>query len=158
MVRIGEAADLFLAVRRGAVTGVSRTPQGHGANVVFNRLRDRGYEVFPVNPNAEEVEGARSYPSLAAIPGGVAAVVIGTRPEHAMATVQECVALGVPMVWMHRVAGGGSVSDDAARYGRMHGLLVIDGGCPLMFGATSDGGHRMLRRWATLTGAAPRRV
>jgi predicted CoA-binding protein len=52
-----EAASAFLANRRVAVTGVSRNPKGHGSNLVYQRLRERGYEVFAVNPNAHEVEG-----------------------------------------------------------------------------------------------------
>ena len=46
-------------------------------------LRERGYEVFAVNPNADEVEGDRCYHPLSEIPGGVDGVVIGTRPERA---------------------------------------------------------------------------
>ena len=57
MQKIKEAASEFLANRRIAVTGVSREPASHGANVVYKRLRERGYEVFAVNPNADAVEG-----------------------------------------------------------------------------------------------------
>src|ERR1035437_9374317 len=60
--------------------GVSSNPKGHGSNVVYQRLRQRGYEVFAVNPNSETVEGDRTYPDLKSIPGGVEAVVIGTKP------------------------------------------------------------------------------
>ena len=77
MAAIKEAASEFLACKRVAVTGVSREPKNHGSNVVYKRLRDRGYEVFAVNPNAEEVEGDPSYHDLRSIPGGVEAVVIG---------------------------------------------------------------------------------
>ena len=66
---IKEAASEFLTNRRVAVTGVSREPQNHGANVVYRRLRERGYEVFAVNPNAEELEGDPSYHDLRSIPG-----------------------------------------------------------------------------------------
>ncbi len=152
------AATEFLAQHRIAVTGVSRHPGGHGSNAVYVRLRDRGYAVFAVNPNADEVEGDRSYPSLEAIPGGVDAVVIGTRADLADATVHEAVDLGIRRVWMHRAFGPGSVSATAAAYGRVHGATVIDGGCPLMFGATSDGGHRLMCRVLSLTGVVPRRV
>ena len=71
MQTIKEAADAFLANKRVAVTGVSRAPKTHGSNTVYRRLRDCGYEVFPVNPNADEVEGDRCYPNLGSIPGGV---------------------------------------------------------------------------------------
>jgi predicted CoA-binding protein len=153
-----EAAGRFLAHRRIAVTGVSRHPQGHGANVVYQRLRTKGYEVFAVNPNAEEVEGDRCYPSLADIPGGVEAVVIATRPEAAEATVRECEELGIHDVWMHRAFGAGSVCDEATVYGRDHGMTVIDGGCPLMFDPVSDPGHKAMRWLFTRTGKVPKRV
>ncbi|MBK8445278.1 MAG: CoA-binding protein [Micropruina sp.] len=147
-----------MACKRIAVTGVSREPQGHGSNTVYQRLRQRGYEVFAVNPNAETVEGDRAYPDLRSIPGGVEAVVIGTRPQHAQATVSEAVDLGVTKVWMHRSMDAGSVSPEAAAYGRQHGVTVIEGGCPLMFGQASDGGHRAMCWVLTMTGRVPRTV
>ena len=152
------AVEQFLSQRRIAVTGVSRTPKDHGANVVCRRLRDRGYEVFAVNPHADAVEGDACYPDLRAIPGGVDAVVIGTRPEHALETVKECVDLSIDHVWMHRGPGAGSVSADATDLGRQHGMQVIDGGCPCMYPPTSDPGHRVMRTVLTLTGAVPRTV
>ena len=158
MTRIRDAATEFLAQRRVAVTGVSSNPQGHGSNAVYVRLRERGYDVFAVNPNSSTAEGDPTYPDLASIPGGVDAVVIGTRPEHAERTVHEAIDLGIRFVWMHRAFGPGSVSAAATDLGRAHGITVIDGGCPLMFGPTSDGGHRFMCRMLTLTGAVPRTV
>jgi predicted CoA-binding protein len=158
MTAIKDAAAAFLAHKRIAVTGVSHDPKEHGGNVVYQRLRERGYTVFAVNPNAESVEGDPCYASLTAIPDGVEAVVIATAPQHARATMEEAVALGITDVWMHRSFGGGSVSADATAYGRAHGVTVIDGGCPLMFAPTSDGGHRFMCRLLTLTGKVPRTV
>lgn len=145
MQSINQAASTFLASKRVAVTGVSRRPENHGSNAVYRRLRQRGYEVFAVNPNADTVEGDRCYRDLKSIPGGVQAVVIGTRPEIAENTMRECAELGITQVWMHRGPGAGSVSDAATRYGREHGITVIDGGCPLMFSPTADLGHRFIR-------------
>jgi predicted CoA-binding protein len=145
MQTISEAASAFLANKRVAVTGVSRHPENHGSNAIYRRLRERGYQVFAVNPNASQVEGDRSYPDLKSIPGGIQAVVIATRPEIAIDTVRECVELGIRQVWMHRGAGAGSVSAAATEYGRKHGITVIDGGCPLMFGPTADLGHKVMR-------------
>ncbi len=145
MQSINEAAAAFLANKRVAVTGVSHAPQQHGSNTVYKRLRERGYEVFAVNPNASKVEGDRCYPDLKSIPGGVAAVVIGTRPERALDTMRECAEIGIKHVWMHRGPGEGSVSKDATDFGRQHGITVIDGGCPCMFGPTADFGHKIMR-------------
>jgi predicted CoA-binding protein len=158
MQKMKEVASEFLAKKRVAVTGVSRSSQPHGSNIVYQRLRERGYEVFAVNPNTDEVEGDTSYHDLKSIPGGVDWVVIGTRPETADATMRECVDLGVKRVWMHRAFGAGSVSTSAAAFGREHGTTVIEGGCPCMFNPTADPGHKAMRVMCTLTGKVPRRV
>ena len=158
MQKIKDAAAEFLTSKRVAVTGVSRSAGDHGGNVVYTRLRDRGYEVFAVNPNAETVEGDPCYHDLASIPDGVDAVVIATRPEIADETMRECAALGIRHVWMHRGPGAGSVSPAAAEYGREHGIAVIDGGCPCMFGPTADLGHKAMRLVFTLAGNVPREV
>ena len=155
---VAQAASDFLANMRIAVTGVSRHPEGHGSNMVYQRLRERGYEVFAVNPNADEVEGVPCYHDLKSIPGGVEAVVIGTRPETAEATMRECAELGIKHVWMHRSFGTGSVSQTAAEYGRQEGITVIDGGCPLMFAPTADVGHKVMRFVFTMKGNVPKQV
>jgi len=153
-----QAVSEFLAGKRVAVTGVSREPQGHGSNVVYQRLRQRGYQVFPVNPNADQVEGDTCFHDLSSVPGSVDWVVIGTRPEAAETTMRECADLGIKRVWMHRGPGPGSVSRSAAEFGRQHGITVIEGGCPCMFDPTADPGHKAMRLALTLTGKVPRRV
>jgi predicted CoA-binding protein len=114
--------------------------------------------VFAVNPNADQVEGDPCYLDVKSLPGGVDAVVIGTRPEVAEDTMRECADLGVKHVWMHRSFGEGSVSDAATEYGRGQGISVIDGGCPCMFDPTADPGHKAMRFLFTLTGKVPRQV
>lgn len=156
MQTIQEAASAFLANRRVAVTGVSRHPENHGSNTIYRRLRERNYHAFAVNPNAQEVEGDPSYPDLRSIPGGVDAVVIATRPDIAIDTMRECAELGIKHVWMHRGPGPSSVSAAATEFGRQHGITVIDGGCPLMFGPTADWGHKVMR--LIYSGNVPKQV
>lgn len=156
MPTMSQAASEFLALRRIAVTGVSRSHKAHGSNTVFRRLRERGYDVFAVNPNADQVEDARCYHDLRSIPGGVDAVVIATAPDRAEGTMRECAALGIRHVWMHRSFGQGSVSAAAAAYGREHGITVIDGGCPLMFDPAADFGHKVMR--VVFAGRVPKTV
>jgi hypothetical protein len=154
-----QAAAEFLAKKRIAVAGVSRETGGaHGGNPVYTRLRERGYEVYAVNPNAQEVEGDAAYANLAAIPGGVDAVVIATHPDVAASVMQECIDLGVKNVWMHRGMGAGSVSHDAAELGRAQGVAVIEGGCPLMFDPAADVGHKMMKGVLSLIGKMPKQV
>jgi uncharacterized protein len=158
MVTVKEAASSFLSHKRIAVTGVSRKADGHGSNAVYKRLRDRGYDVFAVNPNADTVEGDRCWHSLAEIPGGVEAVVIATKPDRAEQTMRECMELGIKETWMHRSFGAGSVCDSATVVGRQNGITVIDGGCPLMFAPTDDGFHKVMRAVLTWNHKVPKTV
>ena len=158
MQKIKEAASEFLTHKRVAVTGVSRHPKDHGSNVVYKRLRDRGYEVFAVNPNADEVEGDRCYHDLRSIPDGVDAVVIATQTRDRRSHDARVCRARHQHVWMHRGPGTGSVSQAAADYGRQQGIAVIDGGCPCMFGPTADFGHKAMRVVFSMSGNVPKEV
>lgn len=155
MTRIPDVVTQFLGGRRFAVAGVSRQPN-QAANAVFRRLREAGYEVFPVNPNASEVEGVTCYRSIAAVPGSLDGVVIATAPGVSTHVVHECADRGVPRVWLHRSFGAGSVSQDAVRACAAGGITCIVGGCPLMFCEPVDIGHRCMRWWLQRQGRVPR--
>ena len=146
MAETAELITEFLRGRRIAVAGVSRGAAS-AANPVFRKLRSSGYEVFPVNPNAAEVEGVRCYPDLASVPGELDGVVIATHPDASLDVVRQAVARGVPRVWFHRSFGGGSVSEAAVRECQSRGLPCIVGGCPVMFCEPVDLGHRCMRWW-----------
>lgn len=154
MTALQQAASDFLARRRLAVVGVSRDP-AEAANAIYRRLRRSGYEVYAVNPAAQEVEGDRCYPTLTALPVRADGVVVVTRPEVTEGVVEECIALGIPRVWMHRGMGPGSVSEAAVARCRECGVAVIPGACPLMYCEPVDVGHRCLRGLSRLTGRLP---
>ena len=117
------------------------------ANPVFRKLRDAGYEVFPVNPNASEVEGARCYPNLQSVPGDLDGVVVATHPDLSIEVVRQAAARKVPRAWFHRSFGRGSASNAAVRECATHGIACIVGGCPLMFCEPVDVGHKCMRWW-----------
>lgn len=134
----------FLSGKRLAVAGVSRDPK-QAANAVYRKLMASGYEVFPVNPNAAEVEGVSCYPDLSSVPGHLDGVVIATPPDASLEVVRQCAACGIDQVWFHRSFGRGSVSERAVEEGRARGIDCIVGGCPLMYCEPVDAGHRCMR-------------
>jgi len=146
MAQVAELITDFLRGRRIAVAGVSRGTGG-AANLVFRRLRDSGYEVFPVNPNATEVEGAKCFPNLKSVPGELDGIVVATHPDVSVHVVRQAVERKVSRVWFHRSFGRGSVSDAAVRECGSHGIQCIVGGCPLMYCEPVDFGHRCMRWW-----------
>jgi predicted CoA-binding protein len=108
MAEIREAVSDFLAQKTIAVAGVSRDGD-LPANHIFRKLKGAGYEVFPVNPNAHEVEGVACFPDLKSVPAQIQGLVIATPAAAADPLVEECIRLGIPRVWMHRSFGAGSV-------------------------------------------------
>jgi predicted CoA-binding protein len=145
----------FLSHRTLAVAGVSRDPRSP-ANAIFRRLRAEGYRVFAVNPRADEVEDHEEcWASLEQLPEPVDGVVAVTPPRESEALVRDCARLGIPRLWMHRSFGAGSVSEEAVRIGREHGVEVVAGGCPMMFCGQVDPGHRCFRWLLRLTGRLP---
>jgi len=149
--------DDFLAQKRIAVAGVSRDKGHHPvAQLIYQRLKTTGHDVFAVNPHMETFEGDRCYPDLQSIPGGVDGVVIVTRPETTERIVRDCGDARVRRVWMHQSIGKGtSVSPEAVEYCRQRDITVIAGACPMMYGAGADFGHTCMRVFLRLTGGLP---
>ena len=147
----------FLAQKRIAVAGVSRNRSDHPVgNLIYQRLKKTGHDVFAVNPNMQTFEGDRCYPDVPSIPGGVDGVVIITRPEVTERIVHDCDQAGVRRVWMHQsLAKGSSVSPKAVEYCHQHQISVIAGACPMMYGAGVDFGHTCMRWILKLTGGLP---
>ena len=150
MSRMPEAVAACLGGRRFAVAGVSREP-AQAANAIYRKLRDSGYEVYPVNPSTDAVEGVACYPEVGAVPAKLDGVVIATHPRVAVELVRQCAAAGVGQVWFHRSLGGGSVAPEAVRECAERGLRCIVGGCPLMYCAPVDPFHRCLGWFLNLT-------
>jgi predicted CoA-binding protein len=145
----------FLRGRRIAVAGVSRDT-AQPANAVYRKLRASGYEVFAVNRNAPRVEGVECYPDLGSVPGPIDGVVVATHPGVAVEVVRQCADCRIQRVWFHRSFGEGSVSEAAVRECEARGIQCLVGGCPLMYCAPVDFGHRCMRWWLARQGRLPR--
>jgi predicted CoA-binding protein len=155
MARVPESVTQFLRGKRIAVAGVSRHADV-AANYVFRKLKDCGYVVFPVNPNASEVEGVLCYPDVPSIPSQLDGVVIATHPSVSASVVRQCKEHGVKHVWFHRSFGKGSISKEAVGECKRLGIECIVGGCPLMFCDPVDAGHKCMRWWLQLWGLVPK--
>ena len=154
MSQLVDAVRAFLDQERLVVAGVSRE-RNLPANHIFRKLVATGYQVYPVNPRATEVEGVRCFPDLASVPEEIQGVVIATPPEAGVAIVRECVEQGIPRVWMHRSFGEGSVSEDAVALCREAGITVIPGACPMMYVEPVDVAHTCIRWVLKLGGKLP---
>ena len=136
-----EAIADFLDHRTLAVVGMSRQGKKFG-NLAFKELSAKGFRLFPVHPSAESLEGARCFPSLAALPAPVDGVLIVVPPRETENVVHEVAAAGISRVWMQQ----GAESPEAIRFCKSHGISVIRGECILMFAEPAKWFHRA-HRW-----------
>jgi predicted CoA-binding protein len=107
-----------------AVVGASRNPEKYGHRV-YKDLKQAGYKVFPVNPNADEVLGDKCYPNLVSLPRKPEVVNLVVPPPVTEQTVKECRQLGIKMVWMQP----GSESEEAIKHCTENGVQVVYGEC-----------------------------
>jgi predicted CoA-binding protein len=152
MSKFDMLAKDFLAQEHIAIAGVSRSNDST-ANYIYRTMRDKGYSVYPINPNAEEVEGDLCFSNMQAVPEKLDGAIIVTSPEVSELVVEDCIEAKVPRVWMHNnTFMPSSVSDKATAACRDNGIVVIDGGCPLMF---MDFGHKCMKWILSVTGRLP---
>ncbi len=131
----------FLSQKKIAVAGVSHTGNKF-SNVVYKELKSKGYRLFPVNPNAENIFGESCYPNLRSLPEKVEGVLVITKPTASENIVREAHALGIKHVWIQQ----GAESDGAIRFCKENGINVIHGECILMFAEPAAFFHRA-HRW-----------
>jgi predicted CoA-binding protein len=114
----------FMAQKRFAVVGATNNTKKYGYEI-FKNLRSRGYEVYPVNPKLEELEGVKCYPSLTDIPTKVDVVDFVVPPEVTEATLKECKKLGLERIWLQP----GSESEAAIAFCHENNLKVVHDTC-----------------------------
>jgi len=122
----------FLALHRIAIVGVSRDPKDF-SRLLFREMCDRGYEMVPINPAADEIDGRECFHSLQAVKEPIEGVLVMTPFSATRQIVEDCAAAGIRNVWIYRAGGQGAVSPDATAFCKQNGIRVVDGHCPFMF-------------------------
>ncbi len=135
------AVSDFVVQRKLAVVGVSRSGKKFG-NAAYRELKAKGYELFPIHPEAETIEGDKCYRALSALPEPVGGLLIVLPPAQTEKVVEEAAAAGIERVWMQQ----GAESPAALRFCEEHGISAISGECILMFAEPVGWFHRA-HRW-----------
>jgi predicted CoA-binding protein len=116
--------EILNKYRSIAVVGASANPERPSYQIA-SYLMEQGYQVYPVNPNAREILGRPSYPSLSSIPDAVEVVDIFRRSEDVVPIIDEAIKIGAKAVWMQE----GVINEAAAAKARGAGLLVVMDKC-----------------------------
>jgi len=117
----------FMGQKKFAVVGATDNPQKYGNRIVKN-LKNRGYEVYPVNPKLKELEGLACYANLKDIPVKVDVVDFVVPPEVTEEILKQCKELGLNRIWLQP----GSESEAAIDYCHENDLKVVHSVCVMM--------------------------
>lgn len=130
----------FLTVKHIAIAGVSRTSKGKWGNALMKELSKKGYTIYPINPNTEEVEGVKCYKNIKSLPVEVKSMIIATKSDATEQLVKDAKESGIERVWMQKSAGKGSASQEAINFCKDNKLDYVYGLCPMM--AYGKGPHK----------------
>jgi predicted CoA-binding protein len=117
----------FLSSTPIAMVGVSRNPKKFG-HAAFKELREKGLELIPVNPVAEEVLGVKAYKDIASIPSPVNGVLIMTKKDQTAIVVRDAKARGIKNIWIQQMAD----SKEAMKELEGSDINYVTGECILM--------------------------
>jgi len=131
------SVENFLNSKTIAVLGVSRNKNKFG-NVIYKELKKKGYQVYPVNPCAQVIEGDACYPDISSLPELPDGVLINVPPEQTEAVVREVQQAGIKKVWMQQ----GSQSDEAVKFCGDNNIDCVHNECILMFANPAGFIHR----------------
>jgi len=109
------------------VIGASRDPEKYGFQV-YKDLKNAGYKVYAINPNADEILGDRCYPDLKDLPMKPDVVDVVVPPKVTEKVVEACKELGITRVWMQP----GSESENAINFCEKNGIDVVHGVCVMI--------------------------
>jgi len=137
----------FVAAKRLAVVGVSRSEQKFGT-AIYTELKERGYEVFGVNPQLDQIKDDKCYASLNELAGKVDGVVICVPPVKAAQVLRDAAAAGIQNIWLQQ----GAQSVETTKVTKELGLSPIEGKCILMYAGEVKSVHAFHKFFAKLFG------
>ena len=141
----------FLSQKNIAVVGVSRSGDKF-SNTAYKELKNKGYNVMPVNPKADTIDGEPCFHSLADIAQAPDGALVITPPKETENVVRDAIKAGVKRLWIQQ----GAESEEALKLCEENGISVVNGECVLMFAEPAAFYHK-IHRWVwKLLGKLPR--
>ena len=142
----------FLEPKKMAIAGASRDPKKFGG-AVFRELKDKGFELYPVNPNADEIEGMKCYKTVTELPVDVSHLFIVTSRQETLSVVCAAVTKGIKMIWIQQK----SDTPEAVKKVEEAGIPLIHKKC-MMFADPVKGPHNFHRFFVKFFGGYPKLV
>ncbi|MEI8005167.1 MAG: CoA-binding protein [Bacteroidota bacterium] len=146
-----KSIEAFLENRKLAIAGVSRDKKKFGYTV-FSELRKKGYEVYPVNPEADLIDGQACFHSVSALPVEVKYLLVVTPAKNTLEVLKEAIAKGIDNIWIQQM----SDTKEAVEYLKDKNVNLIYKQCILMWTEPVTGFHKFHRSIKRFFGALPK--
>jgi uncharacterized protein len=140
----------FLAPKQFAFVGLSRDPKKF-SRAVFKELHAKGYNILPVNPNMDDLEGMKCYHAIADLPENIKHALIMTPKPGTAAAIENAVHHGITNIWIQQ----GAETKEAIELAQQNGVKLVYGAC-IMMHANPSGVHKFHRFLSRLFGAFPK--
>lgn len=146
-----ERINQFLAPKKIAIAGVSRNNKKFGY-AIFNELRQKGFDICPVNPIADEIDGVKCYKSVSEIPAGYDKLIIVTPKTETDNMLKQAIDKGIKHVWVQQMSN----TTETAMIAKDAGVELIDKECIFMFAEPVTSVHKFHRFLWKVFGQLPK--
>jgi predicted CoA-binding protein len=143
--------DNFFEPRKLAIAGVSRDEKKFG-NLIFKELLKKDFEVFPVNPNTNEINGQLCYKSVNELPEGICSLLITTPKNQTDEVLRQAINKGVQNIWVQQM----SETENTLKIAEEFQKEIIFDKCVFMFAEPVAGFHKFHRTIQKIFGKIPR--
>jgi len=134
------SVNAFIEKPALALVGLSRSGKKFG-NLALRELRSKGYRVYPIHREANEIDGVTCYRSFTDLPEHVDAVLVVVPPAEAASVIKDAADAGIHHVWLQQGAESPAVLQACAE----RGLDTVAGECVLMFAKPTS--YHRFHRW-----------
>jgi len=144
-MRLRPTINQFLTSKKIAIAGVSRDPRKFG-NVLYWTLVKKGYDVYPINPNADTIEGNICY-HLEELPEDIKSLLVATSKNDTESVIKDAIEKGFKNIWIQN----GSETEAAINLAKEKEINLVTHCCILMY-AEPKGFHRLHEMVSKLIG------
>lgn len=142
--------ESFLQPKKFAFIGLSRDPKKF-SRTVFKELQAKGYDMYPVNPGMDDVEGVKCYKDVSELPAGIDRAILMTPKSNTAGAVENAIHHGISHIWIQQ----GAETKEAVEIAKENGTKLVHGAC-IMMHASPTGVHKFHRFLSKLFGAFPK--
>jgi predicted CoA-binding protein len=142
--------DSVISNKKLAFIGVSGDPKKF-SRMAYKELKQKGFELYPVNPKLQDVDGDKCYQNIADVPSEIKWALLMTPKDSTAGALKEAIDSGIENVWIQQ----GAHTDKALAIANENKVNLVYNKCIMMFASPVKGVHSFHRFLAKIFGKVP---